>query len=385
MPFDAHKNLAIATVATPPSPASSGTSLTVAAGLGARFPAAPFNATIWPATAIPDPANAEVVRVTAVTGDGLTITRAQEATTARAIVAGDLIAATITAKTLTDLESGTNFPQIATPIVTTGDVVLTGPTIRRSTIDGADTELTAICGGGANSPDRGAMLRLFGNEHAAAGGVLTFFAGPAGSIQFYTGNTQLRGMFLQNGGFNFSGNAYDPGPNNVLIGGPFLTGYQFVLLDPLGTVKTGAATTAATPAAQFLNPNGIVGSISTAASATAFNTTSDARLKMDRGPRTDLEVLRRTVIHDFTWAADGTPGRGVFAQEAIAVAPFAVTVGTDETDNTGRLTTPWGVDYAKYVPDLIVGWQAHDAKVLALEATIERLEATVAALVARLG
>jgi len=105
MAFDAHKNLAIAAVATAPSPAPSGVSLTVGAGEGARFPVAPFNATVWPATALPTPVNAEVVRVTALAGDTFTITRAQEQTTARAILPGDLIAATITAKTITDVEA----------------------------------------------------------------------------------------------------------------------------------------------------------------------------------------------------------------------------------------------------------------------------------------
>jgi len=102
---DAHKNLAVSTVATAPSPAASGTSLVVASGHGARFPTPPFNATVWLNGEIPDPSNAEIVRVTAISTDTFTIARAQESTTARSIVVGDLIAATITAKTLTDVES----------------------------------------------------------------------------------------------------------------------------------------------------------------------------------------------------------------------------------------------------------------------------------------
>lgn len=107
MAYDAHKNLAYSTVATAPSPASSGTSLVVATGEGARFPAVPFNATIWPAGTIPTPANAEIVRVTTVSTDTLTITRAQESTSARSVIIGDQIAATITAKIITDVEANT--------------------------------------------------------------------------------------------------------------------------------------------------------------------------------------------------------------------------------------------------------------------------------------
>ena len=101
--MDAYTNFAVATVATAPSPASSGTSLVVASGQGARFPAPPFNASVWPADALPTPANAEIVRVTDITSDTLTISRAEESTTARSITVGDLIAATITKKTLDDL------------------------------------------------------------------------------------------------------------------------------------------------------------------------------------------------------------------------------------------------------------------------------------------
>ena len=105
MAFQTHKNFAYSTIATAPSPAASGTSLVVAAGEGTYFPAVPFQASIWPVTTIPTPANAEVVTVTAVSTDTLTITRAQESSSARTVVVGDQIAATITNKTLTDIET----------------------------------------------------------------------------------------------------------------------------------------------------------------------------------------------------------------------------------------------------------------------------------------
>ena len=103
--FDNHKNFAISHVATAPSPASSGTSLTVTSGDGARFPTAPsFNATVWPEGVEATAANAEIVRVTWVSSDTFTIVRQAELSAARAIQVGDQIAATITAKTITDIE-----------------------------------------------------------------------------------------------------------------------------------------------------------------------------------------------------------------------------------------------------------------------------------------
>jgi hypothetical protein len=101
---DAHANFAYSLVATAPSPATSGTSLVVTAADGAKFPAAPFNAVIWPTASQPLGSNAEIVRVTALSTDTLTIARAQEGTSARTVVVGDQIMAAITAKTLTDVE-----------------------------------------------------------------------------------------------------------------------------------------------------------------------------------------------------------------------------------------------------------------------------------------
>lgn len=107
--FDPHDNLATSTVATAPSPATTGESLVVAAGQGARFPASgSFNATIHEDGQLPSPANAEIVRVTAVSTDTLTITRAQEGTTARTVVVGDRITLTVTEKSLTDIEGALN-------------------------------------------------------------------------------------------------------------------------------------------------------------------------------------------------------------------------------------------------------------------------------------
>jgi hypothetical protein len=102
--FDKRKNFAISTVTTAPSPASSGTSLSVADG--SLFPTVPFNAIVFPATASPLITNAEIIRVTAVsTNDFTTIVRQQEGTSARTIIVGDRIMVGITDKVLTDIEN----------------------------------------------------------------------------------------------------------------------------------------------------------------------------------------------------------------------------------------------------------------------------------------
>ena len=86
----AKKNFSVSTVATAPSPTTTGTSLIVEAGHGARFAEGEV-AVICPANTSPDSTNAEIVLVTDVTTDTLTITREQESTTARDVQVGDVI------------------------------------------------------------------------------------------------------------------------------------------------------------------------------------------------------------------------------------------------------------------------------------------------------
>jgi hypothetical protein len=121
---DAHKNFAYSTVYAAPSPAASGTSLTVFTGQGILFPSPPFNAVVWPTASNPLAFNAEIVRVTAIAGDVFTIVRTQESTTARSIILGDNIAASVTAKTLTDVEQAiAGLGDVSGPASSTNEIV----------------------------------------------------------------------------------------------------------------------------------------------------------------------------------------------------------------------------------------------------------------------
>jgi hypothetical protein len=78
------KNFAKATVSTTYD--ASATSIALTTGHGARFPTAvPFNVVWWNSTDYGDPAddpNREIVRVTAIATDTLTVVRGQEGTSA---------------------------------------------------------------------------------------------------------------------------------------------------------------------------------------------------------------------------------------------------------------------------------------------------------------
>ena len=204
MAFDAHANLANSLVATAPSPASSGTSLVVTTGQGALFPAVPFNCIVCPANTLPTTANAEIIRVTAITGDTFTIVRAQESTSARAIVAGDYIANAVTAKSFTDIESAitsggvTSLAGTANEITAsaaTGAVTLSLPsalTFTGKTITGGTyASVTSINKLTITAPATGSTLTIADGKTLTQSNTLTFTGTDGSSVNFGAGGTVL--------------------------------------------------------------------------------------------------------------------------------------------------------------------------------------------------
>lgn len=150
--------------------------LTVAAGHGARFPAVPFNATVWPAGAQPTVDNAEIIRVTARTTDTLTFSRAQEGTTQRVLVVGDQVAATITALILTDAELGHAIQDEGAAITQRPVMNFAGAGV--TVTDAGGKTLVTIPGGGGVSPNilreqASAALTLGAVAADVAGAILT--------------------------------------------------------------------------------------------------------------------------------------------------------------------------------------------------------------------
>jgi hypothetical protein len=102
-----------------------------------------------------------------------------------------------------------------------------------------------------------------------------------------------------------------------------------------------------------------VGSISTSAGGTSFNTSSDERLKEGFETFDAGRIVDDTEVWSFKWKSSGERSYGVSAQQAQQVYPEAVTY-LDEQD--------WyGIDYSKYVPVLLQELKALRARVAALE------------------
>jgi hypothetical protein len=201
-----------------------------------------------------------------------------------------------------------------------------------------------------------------------AGGLSIMTLGAAAAMRFYTGSGAAERMRI-------------PATGEVLINATTNPngGQLFVVTDgsarPNAIVLYNGATTLLNFLA-FINSAGAVAGLITQTSQTtvAYNTSSDRRLKIDRGRATNLDALRGVVVHDFDWKADGRADRGVFAQEAAAVFPRAITEGADDLTEGGDLARPWMTDYSKFVPDLIAGWQRHDATIALLRAELAALK-----------
>lgn len=105
-----------------------------------------------------------------------------------------------------------------------------------------------------------------------------------------------------------------------------------------------------------------VGSVVINTTSTAFNTSSDARLKENiADAATASNLIDAIKVRQFDWKADGSHQRyGFIAQELLPVAPEAVSVPSDPDQMMG-------VDYAKLVPMLVKELQSVRARLAILE------------------
>jgi len=97
---------------------------------------------------------------------------------------------------------------------------------------------------------------------------------------------------------------------------------------------------------RFFRNESVVGSITSDTSATAYNTSSDVRLKENivDAPAGNIDGIR---VRSFDWKSDGThQPYGMIAQELVSVAPEVVHQGETDDDM-------WEVDYSKLVPMMI--------------------------------
>jgi len=111
-----------------------------------------------------------------------------------------------------------------------------------------------------------------------------------------------------------------------------------------------------------------VGSISVTTTATAYNTSSDYRLKEFAQPLVGgLARVNALKPSSYNWKSDGSAGEGFLAHELSEVVPLAVTGDKDAVDADGKPSYQ-GVDLSKLVPILVAAIQELTARVQTLEA-----------------
>jgi hypothetical protein len=126
--------------------------------------------------------------------------------------------------------------------------------------------------------------------------------------------------------------------------------------------------------ATFRRDTTTVGSISVTASATAYNTSSDYRLKEDVQPMVgSVDRLMALKPVNFAWKVDGSRVDGFLAHEAQEVVPECVTGEKDAVDDEGNPQYQ-GIDQSKIVPLLVAALQEALTKIEALEARVAALE-----------
>jgi hypothetical protein len=197
---------------------------------------------------------------------------------------------------------------------------------------------------------------------------------------------------------------------NVLVGTTSLIGDSSRLNISYTYTNSGIGlksdTTSTHNAIMFVNPNGTVGTITTSASATAYNTSSDYRLKENVTYNFDattrlkqLKPARFNFIRDANRTVDG-----FLAHEVQDIIPEAITGQKDEVRDFGNIVDEnnniihenvnenfekedghtWvktetkpvyqGIDQSKLVPLLVKVCQEQQTKIEELEARITTLE-----------
>jgi hypothetical protein len=139
-----------------------------------------------------------------------------------------------------------------------------------------------------------------------------------------------------------------------------------------GYTATGTAT-----AVQFQDHNSVVrGSITVTTSATAYNTSSDYRLKNTIAPMTGaLEKVALLKPCTYKWNADDSDGEGFIAHELAEVVPQCVTGEKDAVDADGKPKYQ-GIDTSFLVATLTAAIQEQQTLITALTARITALESS---------
>jgi hypothetical protein len=150
---------------------------------------------------------------------------------------------------------------------------------------------------------------------------------------------------------------------------------EYAGIDQYAVLEIEKAVTGLQYAAEFRNPNGVVGRITTDGSATAYVTSSDYRLKENVNYNFDATTRLKQLKparFNFKTNANKTVD-GFLAHEVSEIVPEAIVGTKDEIDFKGN-PVHQGIDQSKLTPILTKALQEAIAKIESLEARLTALE-----------
>lgn len=143
-----------------------------------------------------------------------------------------------------------------------------------------------------------------------------------------------------------------------------------------GMMIGGNSTTYTVNAIRFVNTYtpAVVGTITIGSSSTAYNTSSDYRLKENVAPMTGaLGLVQQLKPVTYNWKSDGSSGQGFIAHELQAVVPDCVTGEKDAVDEEGN-PVHQGIDTSFLVATLTAAIQELKAELDATKAEVQALK-----------
>ena len=209
-----------------------------------------------------------------------------------------------------------------------------------------------------NTSVTGRGLKVSTSNSSITDDLVTFNAQASTGILKFQTNSSNRALIDASGNFLVGKTSADNETQGVRI---YSTGRQSIVSEADTALIINRRTSVGT-VVSFRKDATQVGTISVTASATAYNTSSDQRLKDNivdaPSASDDIDAIQ---VRSFDWKGDGLHQKyGMVAQELQEVAPEAVTGDADSDEMMS-------VDYSKLVPMMMKEIQSLRARVAQLE------------------
>ena len=224
---------------------------------------------------------------------------------------------------------------------------------------------TAVGSGAGDLITSGAKNSILGRYNGNQGGLDIRTA--SNNIVLSDGDGNPRGVFDSSG--NFMVGAVAKETQGVTLYGTGANGFYIKTTDTCGYLITRAGQGAGSGTiATIYSDTTVVGSITVTASSTAYNTSSDHRLKENVVELTGAtDRLKQLEPKRFNFIADAdTTVDGFIAHEVQSVVPEAITGTHNEVDADGNPVYQ-GIDQSKLVPLLVATIKELEARITALE------------------